>query len=228
MRYLGSKRKLAKFLLPIVLGNRIPGQLYVEPFCGGMNMIDKVGGFRWANDINVYLISMWKALLDGWQPPKSIDRETYNAMKRNPENYDPHLVGYVGFPLSFGSAWFNGFVEKDQDKVVDGVLNSFRKQLPLLEDMKLTCMSYDEMDIPPFSIIYCDPPYESTKGYKDVFDSAKFWEWCRQRKREGHWIYISEYSAPPDFEVLHEQEVTTGLNRGKKVPRIERLYTPRV
>ena len=42
MKYMGSKTRFAKHLLPIILKDRIKGQYYVEPFAGGMNMIDKV------------------------------------------------------------------------------------------------------------------------------------------------------------------------------------------
>ena len=40
MKYLGSKNKIAKHLLPIILKDRKPEQYYVEPFMGGGNMID--------------------------------------------------------------------------------------------------------------------------------------------------------------------------------------------
>ena len=68
MKYMGSKSRIAKYILPIILKDRKDDQYYVEPFCGGCNMIDKVGGNRIANDNNPYLIQMWKALIDGWQP----------------------------------------------------------------------------------------------------------------------------------------------------------------
>ena len=35
MKYQGSKNKIAKHILPIILKNRTPDQYYVEPFMGG-------------------------------------------------------------------------------------------------------------------------------------------------------------------------------------------------
>jgi len=35
MKYMGSKKRHAKELLPIILKDRQPGQWYVEPFVGG-------------------------------------------------------------------------------------------------------------------------------------------------------------------------------------------------
>ena len=40
MKYMGIKNRFAKELLPIILKDRTNGQYYVEPFAGGMNMID--------------------------------------------------------------------------------------------------------------------------------------------------------------------------------------------
>ena len=77
MQYLGSKNKIAKHLLPIILKNRKPEQYYVEPFMGGGNMIDKVDGLRIGNDINYYLIEMWKSLQKGWIPPDVVTEEEY-------------------------------------------------------------------------------------------------------------------------------------------------------
>ena len=59
MKYMGSKNRIAKYLLPIILKDRKEGQWYVEPFVGGANMIDKVDGNRIGADNNEYLIAMW-------------------------------------------------------------------------------------------------------------------------------------------------------------------------
>ena len=38
MKYMGSKNRIAKYILPIILKDRKEGQWYVEPFVGGANM----------------------------------------------------------------------------------------------------------------------------------------------------------------------------------------------
>lgn len=63
MKYMGSKSRIAKHILPIILDGRKDGQYYAEPFCGGCNVIDKVPGNRIANDSNPYLIAMWERKL---------------------------------------------------------------------------------------------------------------------------------------------------------------------
>jgi len=49
---MGSKNRIAKHILPIMLAERKPNQWWVEPFVGGANMIDKVGGNRIGADNN--------------------------------------------------------------------------------------------------------------------------------------------------------------------------------
>ena len=77
MKYMGSKNRIAKFILPILLENRKEGQYYIEPFVGGCNIIGKVGGNRIASDKNKYLISMWKGLQDDRKRPYKILKELY-------------------------------------------------------------------------------------------------------------------------------------------------------
>lgn len=75
------------------------------------------------------------------------------------------------------------------------------------------------------SIIYCDPPYANTTKYKDKFDSEKFYEWCRQRKSDGHTVFVSEYTAPEDFELVFEKEQSSALPvNTSSLIRTERLY----
>ena len=42
MVYQGSKNKISKYLKPIIESYLKDGMLYVEPFVGGANMIDKI------------------------------------------------------------------------------------------------------------------------------------------------------------------------------------------
>lgn len=233
MRYLGSKRRIAKHILPIILKGRQPGQLYIEPFCGGCNSLDKVDGPRWGNDNNPYLIALLQSLQKGWIPPKEMSRELYSQIRSNPSQFPPDLVGFVGFPLSFGGKWFGGFMQTKpgypRNYAVE-VQSSVIKQVKLLKDVKFTNWDYRAVEPSSPAIIYCDPPYCGTTGYGTVgFDGEAFFEWCRNMAREGHSVFISEYAAPPDFELLLEIPTKTTLNKNKQSDdRIERLFTIRI
>ncbi len=41
---MGSKARIAKHILPIILKDRKDGQWYVEPFVGGANLIEEKTG----------------------------------------------------------------------------------------------------------------------------------------------------------------------------------------
>ena len=227
---MGSKARFAKDLLPIILKDRQPNQVYLEPFAGGMNMIDKVDGIRIANDQHQELMAMWKALIyDNWDPPKSVNEDEYRHIKYNQDQYPKHLVAYVGFN-SFGGKWFAGY-RRDKEGKRDYWSEHYRnitKQVPKLEGVILSCKTYTELEIPKNSIIYCDPPYASTTKYRDTFDHKQFWEWCRQQSKTGHQVYISEYNAPKDFKCVWEKPAKTTFswhaeNLSTKVA-MERLF----
>jgi len=230
MKYMGSKARFAKHILPIILKDRQLKQSYIEPFAGGMNMIDKVDGIRIANDQHEELMAMWQALIyENWDPPKSVSEDEYKAIKYNQDDYPKHLVAYVGFN-SFGGKWFAGY-RRDKQGKRDYWAEHYRnitKQVPNLEGVILSCKSYTELEIPENSIIYCDPPYASTTKYRDSFDHDKFWEWCRQQSKAGHQVFISEYNAPEDFKCIWEKPAKTSFSwHADNLPAkksVERLF----
>lgn len=235
MIYMGSKRQIAKHILPIILEGRRDGQYYVEPFCGGCNVIDKVPGNRIANDSNPYLIAMWEALSWGWDPPKTISREHYcevrTSYKQNSDEYPMHYLGWVGFMGSFNCKFFGGYsghsVIKKTGKVTDYIGEASRNilaQVPLLNGVTFENKDYKELVIPEKSIIYCDPPYAGTTGYVCGVEHPKFWDRCREKVAEGHEVFVSEYNAPDDFICVWEQEVKTCVNPGNSKQSTEKLF----
>ena len=82
MKYLGSKNRIVKHILPIILKDRVDGQYYVEPFVGGANVIDKVKGNRIGADKNEYMIALLQKLQSGWKPPKYVTKDEYTPLKR--------------------------------------------------------------------------------------------------------------------------------------------------
>jgi len=238
MKYMGSKRKIAAEILPIILYGRKQGQYYVEPFAGGLNTLIQVKDLRIGADINDCLIEFYKAVCKGWLPPIRIEKEEYYAIKDNPGLNKP-LTGWAGIFCSYGAKWFGGFISDYQEnkRLKSGRLpnhqdesyNSLLKQRALFKDVDFRVSSYENLEIPPNSIIYCDPPYRGTTGYKDKFDHDAFWQWCRDKSAEGHAVYISEYSAPEDFICVWQKELSSQLSANTKPGgsklSIEKLYT---
>lgn len=234
MKYLGSKNKLSKELLPIILKDSNKFENYVEPFCGGCNMIDKVSGFkrRIANDYNQQLICLLKELQNCWIPPDTISEEEYNDLKNKKNEINP-LIAFAGFGCSFGGKWFAGYARGKDSKgnwrnYCSETKRNLLQQAPNLSGIEFKSGSYLELDVPDNSIIYCDPPYRDTTKYKDSIDYEEFYEWCRNQSRNGNQIFVSEYWMPDDFKEIwnKEQKVNFDCSRksGNIKTNIERLY----
>jgi site-specific DNA-adenine methylase len=70
------------------------------------------------------------------------------------------------------------------------------EQLEQLEQLELSNKDYRDVEIRDHSIVYCDPPYAGTAGYKNKkndFDSQVFGDWAAD---SPHPTFISEYSSP--------------------------------
>lgn len=203
MVYMGSKNRIAKELIPIITKDLKPNQWYCEPFVGGANMIDKIEHpYKLGADNNKYLIALLEAVQNGQELPEHITKDEYIAVKTNKDNYPDWYVGFVGFVCSFRGIFFCSYVS----------------------DVIFKCSSYDALDIPANSIIYCDPPYNGTTKYKDNFDSDAFWQWCRDKAKEGHTVYVSEYNAPEDFKCIWEKQINSNLG-GTSKTATEKLFT---
>jgi DNA adenine methylase len=222
MKYMGIKRIIAKYILPIMLEGRKPNQWWVEPFVGGGNVIDKVDGNRMGSDANHFvieaLISIRDCVSELPRNNKEFTEDDYYVLKQG-GNYKHK--GYAGFVFSYGAKWLNSYSrDKTNRDYVKEAYNSAVKQSPNLFGVKLQCCNYDDLLIPEKSIIYCDPPYENTTKYKlenNVFDHKAFWQWCRDKSKEGHNVFVSEYNAPYDFECIWQNEITSGFRRNNKI-----------
>lgn len=108
MKYMGSKNRIAKEILPIMLKER-GDRTWVEPFVGGANMIDKVQGKRIGADINPYLIDALIAIRDCVSDlPKNNKEFTEDDYKQLRKSDDYKYKGYAGFAFSYSG---NGLVD---------------------------------------------------------------------------------------------------------------------
>lgn len=234
MKYMGSKNRIAKEILPIILKSRKENQYYVEPFCGGLGTMDKVKGNRIASDKNKYLIAMWKGLQNGKTRPSEISKELYDKARTEYNNgtnieFTDFMIGWIGWMASFNGRFFDGGYSGTTEKrnYVDEQIRNTEKQIDLLSGIDFQFGSYDEIKIPDNSIIYCDIPYENTKQYATSknFDYSKFWDWCREMKSKGHTIFVSEYKAPDDFKCVWSKSVTNSMHTNNTTKPVEKLFT---
>lgn len=234
MKYMGSKNRIAKYILPIMLKDRRPDQYWVEPFVGGANIIDKVCGLRIGADSNPYLIKALKLIRDNPESLPDIITEVDYSKAKSVLKVDG-LTGFIGFSMSFGGKWFGGYRRDVAGS--KGCINNMQtqtrrckesalKQSPKLQGVCLKISSFENLIIPPNSIVYCDPPYRNTTKYKDSLDYDLFYNWCRAKNQEGHTVFVSEYNMPDDFKCVWIKEICSSLckNTGSK-KGVERLFT---
>jgi len=217
MKYMGSKNRIAKYILPIMLkaAEDKGFTTWVEPFVGGANLIDKVPSRfkRIGYDLNPHTIAALIAIRDMVdQLPDSFTFEQRKFYKEQPVS---PLTSWACIVTSFGADLKGGYAREkgsDDTTFVGYGKRNAQKQSPNLQGVELVNQSYDTIVLQEPSLIYCDPPYQGTTGYKTgAFLHDKFFDWCRQKKEEGHIVFVSEYSAPEDFEVIWQGEIKTNF-----------------
>lgn len=229
MQYLGGKKRIAKQLCEF-LNKQINKQdkYYFEPFVGSCAIIENIEHpIRYGNDANKYLIELYKALQNGWIPPKNISEDEYQYVKNNKEENYP-LTAFCGIGCSYSGKWFGGYARNSSGRnYAMNAHNVILKQLSKIQNVKFSCRDYRDCN-PQNALVYCDPPYANTTKYDffDGFNNDEFWEIMRKWS-ENNKVFISEYVAPEDFECVLEIETRTDLRNSdeKMIPRTERIFT---
>ena len=232
MVYVGGKKKLAKYICPILQKELDTGKYsaYVEPFGGGGNIMENINfPVRYFYDINKYLIAFYKALQDGWEMPQpnSFGAEHYNEVRNSFKlkrwKYPDYYYGYMMFVPSFsGKMWGSyGNDERKRNQQYMSVVNNF----PKIKDCFFEAKSYDKLKFNN-CLIYCDIPYKnSKKNYYDTsFNYDDFYNWVKSNSKNNK-IFISENFMPNDFKIIWEKEYNRSLGARNNIVSIEKLYT---
>ena len=218
MNYMGSKRRVAKHILPIMLAECQERNLntWVEPFVGGANLLDKVppSFVRIGFDANPHTIAALQTIRDAPQSlPDTLSEDEYRAIKGT----EPHPTqSWARFVCSFGARFDEGYARSpgiDRNFAAESKRSAV-KQSNALQGVVFTYDTYENINLEVASLVYCDPPYKGTKPYRaglvPKFDHDKFFEWCVRMKNYGHSVFVSEYEAP--FTQVWEGEVKTNFS----------------
>lgn len=230
MIYLGSKNRIAKFILPVMIeaANKKGITTWVEPFCGGANTIDKVPKHfrRIGADINPHTIAALIAIRDFVDKlPTEVSEEHYKKIKGS--NAEP-INSWIRFVCSFGAKLDGGFARnKIGQNYAEAGVNNAKKQSPNLQDVELIIANYEDFSYLKNCLIFCDPPYKNTTSYKTKsFDHDRFWQWCRGMSKNNE-VFISEYQAPEDFLCVWSGEINTNFasqREGISNKAVEKLF----
>lgn len=225
MKYLGGKFRIAKALAQEI-ARVANGRPVWEPFCGGLNVTVALGASGVVSDADPALIAMYRAVLfEGWEPPATLTEEQYAAARALPDS-DP-LKAFAGYLCSFGAKWFAGYARNNQSRdYAREARNVLLRDLGALRgrDIDLCCIDFMAIEPQPTDghIIYCDPPYRGTTGYRHAFDCDAFarrvLEWSRYTE-----VLVSEY-AFPHGRVIWEHERNLEMQSATPRKRIERLF----
>jgi len=239
MKYMGSKSKIAKYIVPIIQehidNNNI--KIYIEPFAGGMNVIDKIKcEKKIASDLNKYVIELFKHLKSGGELLNEVTREVYSNFRvhKFDGQYQDWEVGNVGFLASYNGRFFDGgYAQPGYEKTKNGeryrdyYLESKRNimaQIGAIKDIEFYSKNYKEWSTAN-CLIYVDPPYKGTKGYGNSkeFNYDEFWNIIRAWSGKNI-VIISEENAPEDFKCIWEKEVSRSIKAADKSKSTEKLF----
>lgn len=231
MKYVGGKSRLVKTYIPILMKSFYENncEQFVDCTIGGGAVISAVPDSvkRIGMDLDHGLIALFKAVQEGWLPPKFVSKEDYYNLKSNPHD-NIVLSTYVSYAISFGAKKWGGYAKDNgNSKYSREGYNSMVKQQKKLIGIDL--YSVDFMDYCPDkkSLIFVDPPYKGTTGYNvKPFDYDRYYKWLEKMKNLGHVVFCCEYSMPDNFTIVCEKEIKQTLNKDTNSDsRVERLYT---
>ena len=212
MRYLGGKSRTARRIVAAITDHarsRGPLTRWVEPFMGGGSVMvaaSKLGVFKdvHASDIDPLVVAYWTDIRDGWVPATEVTFEEYVAVRESTEQYPLSYVAHVAYNCSFAGKRWGGFARA---KKLNGDPQNFAEESSrrdsgassALVGAVITTADYAAVlsTVGPSDVVYCDPPYEGTTGYKTgAFDHAEFWDAASAAANRGALVYVSEYAHP--------------------------------
>jgi DNA adenine methylase len=233
MKYVGSKARIFPKFSNIVLEHINTASYYLEPFVGGCNSMQYVPNTvpRSGIDSNKYIIALFTALQNGYEPPGDVTLEEYRYwrtqyQKDTMENMP--TIGFVGVGCSYAGKWFGGYARGDGRNFASESKKALLKKLPRISDVTFIHGDYhNPLSQLPLGkgIIYCDPPYKGVTGYGgNKFDHAAYYDWVRKIHSMGHYVYCSELTMPSDFTCVWEAPLTVTLRKDNYGKNIERLW----
>ena len=247
MKYLGSKSRIAKYIVPIIQKAIDENDIhyYIEPFAGGCNIIDKIKcDKKFAYDLDKYLIYLLIHVKEGGKLPETMPKEMYDRLRiawynGNKDGMYPNwLIGCACYLASYNGRDFSaGYAKPVYEKTLYGeryrdYYQEAKKNLleqaekPLFQDIMFGISDYKKLSDLNGYVIFCDPPYEGVKQFansKDTFSHKEFWDVMREWSKNNI-VFISELSAPDDFECIWKKEVSRSIKVTDKSKVVEKLF----
>lgn len=239
MVYMGSKAKYAKYIVPILQETIDKNNIdtYIECFVGGANIIDKIKcEHKYGYDRSDTLIALLQTAAEDFDKVmKEGNRELWDKGKAYvkdgimPEDMTLDQIGAIEFFASYCNGGFpRGYAKNTATRnYYNEAYRNLQNQALDLKGIEFKCQNYWELDKVVNCVIYLDPPYQGTKFYgyanQPKMDYDHFWNWVREISKDN-FVFISEQSAPADFEVIWQQEVKRTTNKTNDFKATEKLF----
>lgn len=207
MQYQGGKAKIASEISSVMLDSTSRRGRYVEPFLGAASVFERMApNFTSSvgNDALPELVALWEGVYQGWVPPDSISEKEYEALRFAPIS---PLTGFASIAMAFGGRVWGTFARdpRGQDFCGAGKRSVLRTQKRLKgAKCEFTLGDYRDVDVGPEDVVYCDPPYVGTAGFRllEKFDTDAFWQTARTWAELGATVFVSEQNAPLGWDVV--------------------------
>lgn len=242
MKYMGSKSRISKYIIPIIqeMLRDYNIKTYIEPFCGGCNIIDKIQcKNKIASDNNEFLIELFKHKEELNVLPEIVIKEHYSECRQAYYNndfskYPQWYIGAIGFLASYSGRFYDGgfngqgFLDgRSKRNYYDEAKRNLFAQIDSLNGIKFQHGDYSQLYSKDLynCLLYCDIPYKNTKQYNTSlnFDYDKFWNWAEMMS-EKNIVLVSEYQAPDNWKCIWKKNLEKTMNHGNNVSAIEKLF----
>lgn len=214
---------MAKDISRVILADTHRRTRLIEPFIGaGALTIKLAPHFEsvYASDIHEDLMLMWQALKAGWLPPPAITEAEY---KRLASSEPSAIRGIVGFSASFAGKFFGTWARSNEGRDEDHYGSAswgLRRDIKRMQNVTFERRDYRSVQAKFGDVVYADPPYAGTFGYTEgEFNSNTFWGTAEGWAEQGAHVYVSEYSAPPEWKPIWVKRYTRNLKPDMKTAK---------
>jgi site-specific DNA-adenine methylase len=232
MQYQGGKSRLAKHLVPFLVQalDETGGEgVFIEPFVGGFNIVPALPPGPWpcfCSDRHPGLISLYRALREGWQPPRELREGRYAELRAANDWTNPETA-FAAFGCSFGAKEWGGYARNRRgDSYASWASASLLRKAPHTQRCWFFTQEYRAVHaLDSRHVVYADPPYLGTTQYRTPFDHTPFYAWCEARAAEGAAVFVSEFTSParPGWEIVWQRDRQVQINQGSSHVKRELL-----
>lgn len=234
MKYIGSKARILKDILPILEKFNQRCDRFVDLFGGGANVASNINwnGKIIYNDYDELLVDLLKTAKN--KPEliaelKTPTREEYAELKDG--DYPNWLKGATLFFGSYNAKAYGGSYGaktttkegKVREYYQEAKRNLLKQNLKQIDEM--LNIDYTKFPVKKSDLVYCDIPYKNTIGYKTKFDHNAFWMSADVLSLRGIIIIVSEFEAPEDWVELTSVERLSQQNWNNNSEKVtEKLF----